>query len=223
MGVSVSTVYKRVKRWKAEREVGLVDRSSRPHRSPRRLPRHRRRQVDRLRRKGWSTPRIARGLKMPVSKIGADCRRLGLGRLKALAPPPPVIRYERKFPGELLHIEIKKLRRIGRVGYCIHSIGHLFPRPCTPRTHGKAERFIRTVQEEWAYAQPYGPSNERTATLSALLSYYNCGRHHGGIQEQTPQQRLSELTVNKALERHRWATVKRRSSSLLWISVLIRW
>jgi transposase InsO family protein len=281
-GVSVPTVYKWLKRWKAEGEAGLEDRSSRPHRMPRRLPRHRRRQIERLRRKGWSTPRIARATGIPLSTVGAECRRLGLGRLKKLKPAEPVIRYERDRPGELLHLDIKKLGRIGRVGHRIHGdrtkrargigweflhvcvddasrvayaeilpdekkervtgfterairwfeergvgiqrimtdngsgyrskllrrmleahgIKHLFTRPYTPRTNGKAERFIRTALEEWAYARPYGHSNERTAALVAFLRSYNCGRPHGGIGGRTPQQRLSELVVNNVLEKH---------------------
>jgi len=282
MGVSPPTVYKWVKRWKAQGERGLRDRSSRPHRSPNRLPRHRRRQIERLRRKRWSTPRIARELKMPLSTVGRECRRLGLGKLSSLDPPTPVIRYERDRPGELLHLDTKKFARIGHVGHRIHgdrsirnrgagweflhvcvddatriayaevlpdergttaagflrravrwfaaqgvptervmtdnggcyvskvfaaalkTIGarHVRTRPYTPRTNGKAERFIRTAKEGWAYARPYRHSNERTAQLRHFLTYYNCGRPHGGIGGMTPLQRLTEIRVKNVLGRH---------------------
>jgi transposase InsO family protein len=121
MGVSRRTAFKWLKRYREEGEVGLEDRSSRPHRHPRRIPRARRRQIERLRRKRWSSPRIADHLKMPVSTVTVEVRRLGLNRLSRLAPPVPVVRYERSRPGSLVHMDIKKLARIERIGHRIHG------------------------------------------------------------------------------------------------------
>ena len=121
MGVSRRTAFKWQKRYREEGEAGLVDRSSRRHHYPRRIPRQRRRMIERRRREGWSGPRIADELKMPVSTVTAELRRLGLNRLSKLAPPVPVVRYERSRPGELVHMDIKKLARIRRVGHRIHG------------------------------------------------------------------------------------------------------
>ena len=121
MGVSRRTAYKWLKRYREEGERGLQDRSSRPHRHPSRIPRARRRQIERLRRKRWSSPRIAEHLRMPVSTVTVEVRRLGLNRLSKLAPPEPVLRYERSRPGSLVHMDIKKLGRIVRVGHRIHG------------------------------------------------------------------------------------------------------
>jgi transposase InsO family protein len=282
-GVSRRTVYKWLERYRVEGEEGLVDRSSRPHRSPRRLPRARRRRIEDLRRKRWSSLRIARELRIPLSTVVVTQRRLGLGRLRSLAPQQPVIRYERKRPGEMLHIDTKKLGRIGRVGHRIHGdrrrcapgIGweylyvcvddasrhsycevlpdekgvtaegflrraiahyqalgirvervmtdngcgfisqafgaalrdagarHIRTRPYTPRTNGKAERFIQTCLREWAYAQPYAHSEHRIAALTPWLRFYNRERPHMGIHGRTPQQRLLELLpVNNVFINH---------------------
>lgn len=121
MGVSRRTAFKWLRRYREEGEAGLEDRSSRPHGHPRRTPRARRRQIERLRRKGWSSPRIAEHLQMPVSTVTVVVRRLGLNRLSKLAPPDPVVRYERSRPGSLVHMDIKKLGRIARVGHRIHG------------------------------------------------------------------------------------------------------
>ena len=99
----------------------LQDRSSRPHRSPGRVHRTRERQVVRLRRKRWTQAAIADHLKMPLSTVGAVCRRNGVGRLRDLEPRPPVVRYERENAGELIHLDIKKLARIERIGHRIHG------------------------------------------------------------------------------------------------------
>ena len=119
MGVSRRTAFKWLKRFREEGEEGLRDRSSKPHHHPRRIPRHRRRQIERLRRQGWSGPRIADHLKMPVSTVTLEVRRLGLNRLEKLAPPEPVVRYERSRPGSLVHMDTKKLARIVRPGHRI--------------------------------------------------------------------------------------------------------
>ena len=94
-------------------------RSSAPARSPRRLPLEVTAEIERLRRQRLSGPQIARKLGRPVATVGLVLRRLGLGRLAALEPRPAVIRYQRAGPGELLHIDTKKLGRIDGIGHRI--------------------------------------------------------------------------------------------------------
>lgn len=276
VGISESRLYSLIRRWKAEGPSGLQDRSSRPNRTPHRTTRARERQVMRLRRKRWSGPRIADELCLPLSTVGVICRRHGLGRLRDLEPRPPVVRYERSRPGELVHLDIKKLGRIERTGHRIHgdrsrrakgagweflhvciddatrlsyaellpderkescagflrraaawfatksvqlervmtdngsgyrskffgrlveALGarHIFTKPYTPRTNGKAERFIQTCMREWAYAASYRHSDVRAAALPVFLCFYNCHRPHWGIGRKTPQLRLRELVNN---------------------------
>jgi transposase InsO family protein len=276
LGISERTVYKWLKRYREEGAAGLLDRSSRPHRSPNRISRVKRRRIEQLRRERWSSPRIARELRMPLSTVVLQMRRLGLSRLSRLDPPTPVIRYERSRPGELLHVDTKKLGGIRRVGHRIHGdrstrgrgVGweylyvcvddasrvsyceilpdekgptaagfitraaswfgnqgvhvervmtdngcnfvahafreavaqlgarHLRTRPYTPRTNGKAERFIQTSLREWAYARPYSHSQERLAALPTWLRFYNRERPHLGIGGRSPQLRLQELVNN---------------------------
>lgn len=121
MGVSRRTAFKWQRRYREEGRSGLMDRSSRPHHVPNRTPRQRRRQIERLRREGFSGPRIADELRMPISTVTLELKRLGLNRLSKLTPPVPVVRYERSRPGELLHMDIKKLARIVRIGHRIHG------------------------------------------------------------------------------------------------------
>jgi hypothetical protein len=85
------------------------------------MRRVRERQVLRLRDQRWSTVRIAEELKLPLSTVGAVCRRHGLGRLEPLEPAPPVIRYQWDRPGEVIHLDTKKLARIEAVGHRIHG------------------------------------------------------------------------------------------------------
>ena len=278
LGVSRRTIYKWVRRWKEEGPAGLEDRSSRPHHIPGKTSRGLERQVIRLRKKRWSTGRIAEHVKLPISTVGEICRRHGMGRLPKLDPPPPVVRYERERPGELLHLDTKKLARIERIGHRIHgdrsqtiegagweflhvcvddasrvsyaevlpdergvtcagfvkraadwfalqgvrfervmtdngsgyvskifarvlgALGarHVRTRPYTPRTNGKAERFIQTCKRDWAYARPYHHSDARTAALRPFLCFYNCYRLHWGIGRKTPRLRLAELGHNLA-------------------------
>jgi transposase InsO family protein len=276
MSSTPKTVKKWVGRWREAGLVGLQDRSSRPRRSPNKLGRGRERQIMRLRLKRWSGPRIAEELKLPLSTVGAVCRRQGLGRLRNLDPRPPIRRYEWARPGEMVHLDTKKLARIEKVGHRIHGdrarsvegagwellhvcvddatrlayaevlpdekgdtcsaflhrartwfgargvafqrvmtdngcgylskafrqliqeIGakHVRTRPYTPRTNGKAERFIQTCKRDWAYARPYQHSEVRTAALAAFLCFYNCYRPHWGIGRKSPQLRLRELGDN---------------------------
>lgn len=270
-GVSRRTVRKWWHRFQKEGLDGLHDRSSRPRRSPRRLPRHRRRQIERRRRQRWSSLRIAQYYDVPISTVVTLNRRLGLNRLARLEPPRPIVRYEHRRPGSLIHLDIKKLGRIQRVGHrihgdrrtrgrgsgwehvhvaiddctrlayaevlpdetgpttagfiarmlawfrlhgirvrrlltdngpCYHSapcqavvtsvrLRHRFTRPYRPQTNGKAERFIRTLLHEWAYAQAYTHSRFRTAALPRYLQFYNTERRHSALGFQTPAQRLA--------------------------------
>ena len=274
-GVSVRTAYKWLARYRAEGAAGLHDRSSRPHRSPAATPAPLVRRIEALRRSRATSPQIARALGLPVATVVVVLRRLGLSRLPPLhAPPPtPVVRYERARPGELLHVDTKRLGRIavvghritgdravrgprGRTGYeylhvavddasrlaytellpdergvasagfvqraaawlaaqgvrvervmtdnafayrshayrdALVALGarHLRTRPYTPRTNGKAERFIQTCLREWAYAVAYPTSAHRALALPGFLRYYNTARPHTALGHQPPLSRLS--------------------------------
>ena len=275
-GVSLRSAYKWLARWRAGGERALHDRSSAPARCPSRLPAEVTAQIERLRRRRLTGPQIARRLRRPRSTVGLVLRRLGLGRLTALEPRPPVIRYQRASPGELLHIDTKKLGRIDGIGHRItgdrtgprrrsgweilhvaiddaarlayseilpderkasaiafldralgwfgrHGVTvervmtdngsayrshafrracadaglrHLRTRPYTPRTNGKAERFIQTALPEWAYARPFASSGERSQAIVPWLHYYNHHRPHTGIHAVTPAARLNNLLGN---------------------------
>jgi transposase InsO family protein len=119
--VTARTVRKWVQRAERDGDAELADRSSRPKRSPRQLPRYQRRQILRARRRRWSSLKIAQHYALPVSTVVTVQRRLGLARLHALEPPRPRMRYERRRPGTLLHLDIKKLGRFERVGHRIHG------------------------------------------------------------------------------------------------------
>jgi transposase InsO family protein len=273
LGTSPRTVRKWRDRFAAEGEPGLRDRSSRPHRSPARLSAAAEAGIEALRRQRLSAPAIARQLGRPVSSVGVVLRRLGLGRLTALDPPRQIIRYERERPGELIHIDTKKLGRIERVGHRItgdrtgqsrsrgigweylhvaiddasrlaytallpdegkesavrfladalawfeaHGVAaervmtdngsafrsklfaaalqsrgltHKRTRPYTPRTNGKAERFIQTSLREWAYAAPFHSSAERARAMPAWLCHYNSLRPHSALSGKPPISRLA--------------------------------
>jgi transposase InsO family protein len=278
-GISPQSARKWLRRYRAEGRGGLADRSSRPHHSPRRLRVSLEQQITRLRAQRKSGPAIADTLGLPLSTVGDVLRRLGLGRLPPLVPRPPVVRYERARPGELLHLDIKKLGRIGclgrrgaagrlmaherRAGYrqaalgweylhvaiddcsrvayaellpdesaasavqflehalawlavlgvAVHAVmtdnafcyvkgrfpatttalglRHLRTRPYTPRTNGKAERFIQTALREWAYAKPYRSSRQRAGALERFLATYNYVRPHTAHGRRPPISRLS--------------------------------
>ena len=270
VGVSERTVRKWVARYAAEAEAGLVDRSCRPRRSPAATPALLVSWVEQLRRQRWTGTAIAGALGLSETTVARLLRRLGLARLRQLEPPAPVQRYQWAHPGDLLHVDIKKLGRIGRVGHRIHGdrrtrvrgigwefvhvaiddatrlayvevladesgatttgflwralawfrrhgirirrilsdngtgyrslrfarlcrsagLRHLRTRPYTPRTNGKAERFIQTLLREWAYRRPYPSSSQRTAALPAWLYYYNWARGHGALHGRPPISRL---------------------------------
>jgi transposase InsO family protein len=285
-GCSERTAAKWLKRFR-EGDRELLDRSSRPRRSPQRLSAERVRVIEALRRLRMTAAEIAEILSLPLSTVSLWLKRIGLGRRSRLDPPEPPNRYERRHPGELVHVDIKRLGRISargaghrvlghrasqhkrtlfghrrgatgheylhvmiddhsRLAYaevldgltsrcavdflgravvwyaergvdvrsvmtdngacyvadayrqalCELGLRHLRIRPGRPRTNGKAERFIQTLVNEWAYARIYGSSEERTAALPAYLRRYNFTRPHGSLGHQAPASRLNNLFGN---------------------------
>jgi len=277
-GVSKRTVGKWVRRWQAEGNVGLRDRSSRPHHCPRQVPGRVVRRIERLRRRRRTGPEIAAVVGLPVATVGLVLRRLGLSRLRALEPRGRPLRYQRASAGELVHIDSKRFVRFRQVGHRIHgerarrsrrvgfehlhvcvddatrlaytellaaddaasAVGflgraaawfgrlgvqiervmtdnafaytshayqaalramgarHLRTRPYTPRTNGKAERFIQTCLREWAYRRPYRSSAVRAAALPGFIQRYNVERPHTSLQRRPPLARLLELGEQRA-------------------------
>ena len=120
-GVSVRTVSKWLARFRLEGAEGLLDRPSVPARVPSRTPEERVVVIAALRRLRMTGAEIAETLAMPLSTVSVVLSRIGLGRLSRLEPPEPANRYERKRPGELLHIDVKKLGRIGRPGHRVNG------------------------------------------------------------------------------------------------------
>jgi transposase InsO family protein len=118
-GVSERTAAKWVARWRTDGEAGLLDRSSAPRRRPTRLPADRIAAIEALRRLRMTAAEIAEVLGVALSTVSRWLRRIGLGRRSRLEPPEPPNRYERKRPGELIHVDVKKLGRIG-----IRGAGH---------------------------------------------------------------------------------------------------
>jgi len=117
--ISERTAHKWLRRFHAEGEAGLADRSCRPRRSPRRTPEAVVAQVVALRRARWTGARIAPAVALSRATVGRILRRVGLARLRQLEPRSPVQRYERARPGDLLHVDIKKLGRIAGIGHRI--------------------------------------------------------------------------------------------------------
>jgi len=137
-GVSPRTAYRWLARHRAEGAAGLQDRGSRPHRSRRRTGARRVTRIERLRRQRRTAAQIAARLAMPRSTVAAVLKRLGLERLSRLTPKPAVVRYERAKPGEMLHLDTKKLGRFRRVGHRVtgarrrshHRGGYEFAHVC---------------------------------------------------------------------------------------------
>jgi transposase InsO family protein len=280
---TAKTVRKWVRRYQAHGLAGLEDRSSRPARLRKPTPAATVEQIIALRRERLPGKQIAQETGTSRSTVSRYLRAARLSRARDLEPAEPVVRYERKTPGELIHLDIKKLGRFERVGHritgdrtgqsngrgigwefvhvCIDdasrvafsqiwpnekkesaiaflkaavayyaSLGvsvsrvmtdngsayrskafaktcnalglrHLFTRPYTPKTNGKAERFIQTALREWAYARAYPNSDSRAGQLPAWVHRYNWHRPHGGIQSATPISRLG-LTGNNLLRLH---------------------
>jgi transposase InsO family protein len=284
-GVSVRCARKWVSRYRVEGKQGLLDRSSAPRRVANRTPADRVSVIIALRQLRMTAAEIAETLAMPLSTVSAVLTRSGVGKLGRIGLEPAV-RYERSRPGELVHIDIKKLGRIqggagkrvggrptgagrprrrdaagidrGTIGWefvhvcvddysrlayaevlpnekattaiaflhralaffarhgikvervltdngsayisTIHAITcrslgirHLRTRPRRPQTNGKAERFIRTLINGWAYGAIYRTSTERTAALDGWLWHYNHRRRHSALGHQPPINRTNLL------------------------------
>ena len=119
LGISERTVYKWLARYRAQGLLGLQDRSCRPRRSPRQTPRRDREAICRFRRRRMVAAEIAARLSLARSTVARILQQSGWGRLKNLEPAQPTRRYERDHPGQLLHLDIKKLGKIAGVGHRI--------------------------------------------------------------------------------------------------------
>jgi transposase InsO family protein len=283
VGVCPRTVRKWLKRYQTEGLEGLADRSSRPKRLYRPTPQSVVERIEALRRQRLTGKAIAAEVGVSPATVSRVLKRLGLNKLSALQPAEPVRRYEREHPGELIHIDIKKLGKFSRIGHritgdrtgqsktrgigwefvhvciddasriaftqikpderkksacaflkaavayyaslgvtvervmtdngsCYRSkafakacrrlgIRHIFTRPYTPKTNGKAERFIQTSLREWAYARAYDTSQQRADELPFWIHRYNWHRPHGSIGAKPPISRLG-LTGNNLLRLH---------------------
>jgi transposase len=115
-GISERSARKWLSRWRMEGEPGLLDPSSAPKRVPSRLPADRLEAIGALRRLWMTAAEIAEVLGIALSTVSRWLARIGLGKRSRLAPPEPPNRYERKRPGELIHVDVKKLGRISRKG-----------------------------------------------------------------------------------------------------------
>ena len=276
--VTAKIVKRWVERYRGEGRAGMVDRSSRPRRSPNATERAVADRIVALRRQRLTGKHIASLAAVSPATVSRVLKRAGLSRLKDIEPAEPVRRYEREHPGD-----IKKLGRFERVGHritgdrtgpsssrgfgwefvhvCIDdasriafsqilpderkqsavaflqaavayyaSLGvaiarvmtdngacyrsksfaracrelglrHIRTRPYTPKTNGKAERFIQTALREWAYAIAYPTSNHRAQELPIWLHRYNWHRPHGSLKSKTPISRLA-LTEDNLLRLH---------------------
>jgi transposase InsO family protein len=120
--VSEKTAAKWVRRYREQGPAGLRDRSSKPHRSPRKTTSpllERVLSLRRERRNGWQ---IAHELQLGRATVSRILRRAGMNRLRSLDPPPPVVRYEHKHPGDLIHFDIKRLARFNKPGHRITGV-----------------------------------------------------------------------------------------------------
>jgi transposase InsO family protein len=285
VGVSVRCARKWVGRYRVEGLAGLGDRSSAPRQVANRTAPDRVEVIVKLRRLRFTAAEIAETLGMALSTVSGILTRIGMGKLGRIGLEQPV-RYERSRPGELVHIDVKKLGRIvggagkriggeghspynpeytdaaGRVrklvgwefvhvavddysriayaevlhderattaaaflqravafyrrhgievervltdnGSCYRAVLHALAcrrlgirhrrtRPYRPQTNGKAERFIRTLLQGWAYGAIYGSSTERTRALDGWLWHYNHRRRHSALGHQTPVSRTNLL------------------------------
>jgi transposase InsO family protein len=162
-GVSKRTAFKWKRRFREAGEAALLDRSSRPHRVPRQAHPDRVEEVLRLRKRRNTGPQIASRVGLSSATVARILARHGLSRLKSLEPKEPVVRYQRDRAGELIHYDIKKLGRIGRIGHRIHG-------DRTTRVRGIGWEFVHVAIDDasrMAYAEVL--PNERSPSSTAFL------------------------------------------------------
>ena len=282
-GVCPRTGRKWRDRFEQEGLAGLQDRSSRPKRLRQPTPPEVVERIASLRRQRMPGQEIATTVGVSPATVSRVLKRLGLSKLSALEPAEPPRRYEREQPGEMIHIDIKKLGKFNHIGHritgdrrgqsnsrgvgweflhvCIDdasrvafsqimtterghcavafltaavayykSLGvtvlrvmtdngscyrsrafaracrrlklkHIRTKPYTPRTNGKAERFIQTALREWAYARAYLNSRQRAHELPFFMHRYNWHRPHASIGRVPPITRLG-LTEDNLLRLH---------------------
>jgi transposase InsO family protein len=170
-GVSLRTTYKWVGRYKAEGAPGLRDRASRPKRLRCALNARQRQAIERLRRERRPYREIAKRVKAPLSTVARYVQRLGLNRLELLQPKPPVQRYEHAHPGELVHLDIKRLVRFRRPGHRVTGTR------LGGESRGAGFQFLHVAIDDHArvaYGELYG--DERACSvirfLARLVRYY---------------------------------------------------
>jgi transposase InsO family protein len=175
--VSVRTARKWVRRYRAEGEAGLMDRSSTPRCQPTRTEEGRVQAIAALRRLRMTGAQIAELLGMPLSTVSGILTRIGLGKLSRLEPPEPANRYERRHPGELIHIDVKKLGRIQR------GAGHRVTGNRGPgqRARGAGWEYVHIAIDDatrLAYVEVLDDEKATTAIgfLGRALAFY---RRHG--------------------------------------------
>ena len=178
-GVSERTCHKWVKRYGAEGEAGLLDRSSAPKTVPHRTPDDLVEVIVLLRKLRMTGAEIAFCLAMALSTVSAVLLRVGLGKLSRLEPPEPPNRYERRHPGELLHVDVKKLGRIpaGRAGHRVHGNRRL---QRSPRQQGKKTvgwEFVHVCVDDatrLAYVEVLSDEKATTAVgfLQRAIAFY---------------------------------------------------
>jgi transposase InsO family protein len=177
-GVSRRTAFKWKWRYREAGEAALVDRSSRPLRMPRQAHPDRVEEVLRLRRRRYTSPQIAARVGLSTATVARILARSGLSRLKSLEPKEPVVRYQRERPGELIHVDIKKLGRIGRIGHRIHG-------DRTTRVRGIGWEFVHVAIDDasrLAYAEVL--PNERSPSSTGFLRRSVAWFRSRGVQVQ---------------------------------------
>jgi transposase InsO family protein len=174
-GVSERTVYRWLARFRSEGEWGLIDRSSAPKSIPHRTPPDRVDSILKLRRIRMTGEEISEVLGMPLSTISAVLSREGLGRLSRLEPPEPPNRYERSRPGELIHVDVKRLGRIGPKGAGHRVTGRRHHNPARRDRAGRDRRqvgweFVHVaVDDATRLAHAEVLSDERGVTAAGFL------------------------------------------------------
>lgn len=168
--VSLPTVRKWLGRFLAEGEAGLMDRSSRPRRSPRSINPSTALLIVELRRRLLTQGRIAKSVGVSVATVSRVLKRAGISRLSDLMPSEPVVRYEHASPGDLLHIDTKKLGRIER-------LGHRITGDRRDNTDGAGWEFLFVAIDDHArigftQMKPREGKSEASAFLRAAVTYF---------------------------------------------------